>query len=187
MVRCPIAILRIAFLIFFILPSYWLATKMFPVGFRRMVSGWFSWIVLKLLGFYLVTLDNKSKKFKVSTLTKQPEKGDLIMCNHISWLDFLVLEWQYALQFFYLGPNGKVLLIRDVFDGVFNISHNEKRAQCEDELISLAEFVALYHKYRLSPIVLFAEGGTSNAKAVMPFDLQPKDVRMTNYFISTIK
>jgi 1-acyl-sn-glycerol-3-phosphate acyltransferase len=181
------AILRITFLSFFILPSYWLATKLFPVGFRRMVSGWFSWIVLKWLGFYLVTLENTSKKFKVSTPTKQPENGDLIMCNHISWLDFLILEWQYAPQFCYLGPKGKVLVIRDVFDGVFNISQNEKRGQCEDGLISLVEFVALCRKYRLGPIVLFAEGGTSNGKAVMPFDLQPRDVQMTNCFISTIK
>ena len=184
------AILRVSFLCLFIVPSYWLAIKLLPLGFRRMVSVWFCWILLKFLGFYLVTLEDTSKKFKVPnapTQAQQPQNGDLILCSHFSWLDFLVLEWQYAPQFCYLGPNGKVLVIRDVFDGVFNISCNEARTQREEGLISLADFVDLCRKHRLGPIVLFPEGGTSNGKAVMPFNLQLKDIEMTKCFISTIK
>ena len=144
---------------------------------------------MKLLGFYLLVHENWAKKFKKGPENIRPPKnGDIILCNHVSWLDFLLFEYYYSPQFCYLGKDNQLFEIENIFKAVFSLPSNEHKAS-QTSNHSVQTMIEKSRAQSLSPIVIFPESATTNGKALLLFELDLNEIQSSesNVYISTIK
>lgn len=156
----------------------------------RQVSSLFAWLSLKLLGFYLLVHENWAKKFKIGLENiPSPNNGDIVICNHVSWLDFLLFEYYYhSPQFCYIGKDSKLYKIGSIFESIFSLSANEHKATLNSNS-TLKSLIEESRSQSLGPIVIFPESATTNGKALLSFELDLNEIQdsKSNIYISTIK
>lgn len=116
-----------------------------------------AWTMLKIMGIQLIVTVGQEKQYIKS--------NTMVIANHISWLDMLVLYTQYAVQFVARAEVRKwpviSLLIKS--SGAIFINRTRKR-----DLININQFVS-QKLINGAAIGLFPEGKTSSGMSVLPF------------------
>lgn len=145
---------------------------MFASVLRRHLSKFICWCTLKTIGFFFIDVEVLSKKFRISKQTlKVPTHGDVILVNHVSWLDFVLLERLYSPVFGRLireEATGEVAASAKSprfvpFDNLLQaITHTVRnsssiKAAVAEKSYSLQDLIEIARKKRLGPIVIFPE------------------------------
>lgn len=149
-----------------------------------------------LLGFHFIRSDVVSLKRSSAarrsdaTHARAPAHGDIIVCNHASFVDILYFAFRYGAVFAFPArhwPAGgaaiaqppRTVRLLSAFDalrlsfGHFGAGRRGPFALDNDEFkrdaVSIGEASERAFREQLGPVVLFAEGCVSNGLAVLPF------------------
>lgn len=96
-----------------------------------------------------------------STSSTHPSRGDIIISNHASPLDLLYLTAAYSPQYLLLTPTGVVSL------SMYNLL---TRIGCAPpEITKMSSDLTTVVRKAKAPVILLAEGATSNGKGVLSF------------------
>jgi hypothetical protein len=152
---------------------------------------------LFLLGFHFIRSEIVSLKRSSASRRSDaarataPQHGDLIVCNHVGFVDLLYFAFRYDACFAFparhwpsvpgvaLTPPPRTVRLVTLVEalrltfGHFGAARRGPLASENDEFkrdaISIADASERAFREQLGPIVLFAEGCVSNGRAVLPF------------------
>jgi 1-acyl-sn-glycerol-3-phosphate acyltransferase len=139
---------------------------------------------LFLFGFYYIEsmhINTNNRLQLLSTSEKilgtYMNHGDLIICNHISYVELFYLAFRYCPTFATLvestnDTDGQARgILRNGFIGAFLDTINEGRTRNVDasKVQTLPEIVRYCKLNKLGPVVVFPESVTSNGRAILSF------------------
>lgn len=135
-------------------------------------------LILLLMGFYWV---NQSTVFTSQLRKSQREKckqrsvdsGDVILLNHVSYVDVIWLAYRYAPVFTsvpnaWKGEEGEdegLLIRRSLIGALFDVFTHKQHGV--EEAIPTDTLLNGVRQRGLGPVVVFPEGATSNGSAIL--------------------
>ncbi|KAJ1657988.1 Lysophosphatidic acid:oleoyl-CoA acyltransferase 1 [Dispira simplex] len=153
-----------------------LCTKIFISAVRRMVRqilvGLLLRIILFLLGYHFIhheTVTLKKGRVTSSDGTDTVRYGDLILANHVSYIDVLYLYAKYDPVFVRQDPTidqperFSIISFREAFWGCTACPMNIAK----DTSTALSALTQEARRTASGPVVLFIEGTTSNGRALL--------------------
>jgi hypothetical protein len=106
-----------------------------------------------------------------------PSHGDVVFCNHASYLDPLYLACAYSPVFVVVRGGGACIPV-PCLDAALGALFPERIAKLSvDKAETLAQISANAAKRSSGPVVVFAEGTTTNGKGVLTFGVTAKSVQ----------
>mmetsp|Transcript_7650 Transcript_7650/g.18501 ORF Transcript_7650/g.18501 Transcript_7650/m.18501 type:complete len:378 (-) Transcript_7650:199-1332(-) len=183
LIRLPLATVALLLL----LPGYILAMLTPVAGLRRMVvrvtEGFVCRLILLILGFFWIPAGSARKNTvtvskggskKTGTWPSRAGAGTVIVASLTSYLDILYLTFRFSPVYAFpvLDPTTgattqSVLWTRSLFTAVRYVCsyYPADKSQIQD----IATLVESSAKNNFGPIVLFAEGVSSNGRGILPF------------------
>jgi len=145
--------------------------------FRRYTEILGTRALLFFLGFMNLQFNVVRLQQQKSTPLKTPQvqPGDIIVCNHSSYIDILYLAFKFS-PIFAFGPNnwpktvpmkGAIVSVKlTVISALLEVFRDPERLP--EHCMPLHEAVLLARSY-YAPLVVFPEGTTSNGKTLLSF------------------
>lgn len=133
------------------------------VGLRAILFGFGVWV------YSCPTLERP--RSRMCAVDSPPGHGDIVLCNHSSYLDPLYLACSFSPIFVYATTSGE-LIQASLWQAVSYASSGSamKETQCRSSVVkSLAECAKSAREKMSGPIVVFAEGVTTNGAGVLQF------------------
>jgi Acyltransferase len=115
---------------------------------------------------------------RVSVQGAHPTHGDVVFCNHASYMDPIYLACAYSPTFVLVNEAGVCVRVtlwqatQQALSGAL-VAPQERR----DDVPTLAELAKSCEQRRAGPVVVFAEGTTTNGSGVLSFASQGMQVR----------
>ncbi|KAJ4459592.1 putative vacuolar protein sorting protein vps66 [Paratrimastix pyriformis] len=121
-------------------------------------------LFLFLCGFFWIGSDKKSSP--ESSWNRSPRSGDIILSNHCSYLDIFYYSFRYAPTFAFPCPGNTDQVVKASLFGALGMSLFGRLPRRKSTLPQLLE---ASRRSRGGPVVYFAEGTTSNGRALLCF------------------
>eukprot|EP00002_Diphylleia_rotans_P032809 TRINITY_DN691_c0_g1_i1.p1 TRINITY_DN691_c0_g1~~TRINITY_DN691_c0_g1_i1.p1 ORF type:complete len:346 (-),score=68.42 TRINITY_DN691_c0_g1_i1:239-1276(-) len=184
LIQCPLFVIR---LILLLVVSFWFSImhliiavlSIFPPlrrGFQKYVSFLGSRMFLLLMGFWWIEHQPASRVRSASAdqlIVPKVQSGDLVISNHISFLEIIYLNFRFAPTFAIpkidsdtTAPSNQVIPM-SFLEALRRASHPAKALS--QPPMPLSDLLKDAKAKRLGPVVLFPEATTSNGKAVLSF------------------
>ncbi|KAJ3281977.1 hypothetical protein HDU79_010331 [Rhizoclosmatium sp. JEL0117] len=133
----------------------------------------FGRLSLALLGFYFIDKEQvwlkkslREKQELKKTTVDSIESGDMIIANHSSYVDILFLFTLYAPVFTEISSETKLLRTVSFVEAMMRTGEYPTLNNPNDTQ-TLAQICKHAKEHRLGPVVVFAEGTTSNGRALL--------------------
>jgi Acyltransferase len=113
-----------------------------------------------------------------------PRHGDIIFCNHSSYLDPIYLACAYSPVFVASNATGKLSRL-SLFEAVWSSvrsSASPGGTIAGDAVESLTRLATTCATRKCGPVVVFAEGATTNGAGVLQFSLPPLQLSQSSVF-----
>lgn len=174
----PVAILRLI-LIGFFFSLLWIVEKVrdsLPRPLLRLFHIILCRSILFILGFWDIESRYPQTKKKAQSIvpSTQVKNGDLIISNHVSYIDLLFLLYEYSPVFIYAPnywvedqcPKESNVQRLSFFSALSDVIKQPKRSktECKETLEAVRNYVK---KNNLGPLVFFPEGTTTNGEVLL--------------------